>query len=400
MKAAELIQLEPFGEVLEATIAGFLPQRFGGEWQVRWRTGSETIELGAQRWLANLNINALFVPNVRPETLDIVRREFASSPVPWKRPLHRAYFRAAASGWFSRYLAGGWLDIQPHVPNAERQLIVPGMSKIRFIDTQHKLVYCCRKTNATVSRFAHELDARRQAEQVGVTVPQITGALSDDCIVEQMVAGTPLNRLPRVVDREISWGCALATIGRLYSATRKLETSGDYMRGVAAAITGRLRECECLAAVAPLVTSVLDEIVQTLVRYGDEPVPTVQSHGDFQPANLLWDGSQTWLIDWEFSTRRQERYDQLVFELGSRWPSGLAQRMKVFVQKHSTEDRNVVACLWRFVAEELAFRCEEAASTPRRSMPPAFEELLREIPSVLTVLNEENHAPKSQAAVV
>jgi hypothetical protein len=52
---------------------------------------------------------------------------------------------------------------------------------------------------------------------------------------------------------------------------------------------------------------------------------TALTHGDLQPANILIDGQNVWLIDWEYSARRQAGYDALTLGLGARFPSGLSR---------------------------------------------------------------------------
>ena len=55
---------------------------------------------------------------------------------------------------------------------------------------------------------------------------------------------------------------------------------------------------------------------------------TAQTHGDFQPGNILADKDRIWLIDWEYTKRRQAAYDGLVYALRSRYPNGLAERLR------------------------------------------------------------------------
>jgi len=72
------------------------------------------------------------------------------------------------------------------------------------------------------------------------------------------------------------------------------------------------------------------ENVMTLTEHVQHILPTVGgqiltalTHGDFQPGNILVDGDRVWLIDWEYSARRQVGYDALVYALCSRFPSPL-----------------------------------------------------------------------------
>src|SRR6185295_16070966 len=55
---------------------------------------------------------------------------------------------------------------------------------------------------------------------------------------------------------------------------------------------------------------------------------TAQTHGDFQAGNVLVEGTGVWLIDWEYTGRRQSGYDALTFALVARFPAGLAERIR------------------------------------------------------------------------
>jgi hypothetical protein len=102
---------------------------------------------------------------------------------------------------------------------------------------------------------------------------------------------------------------------------------------------------------------------------------TVLAHGDFQPANILVDADRLWLIDWEYSGRRQAAYDELTFILGSRFTRGLGGRWQRMITQGIPEggrwpDFSCSANDWQdsrhrllygslFLLEELALRLEE-----------------------------------------
>ena len=69
------------------------------------------------------------------------------------------------------------------------------------------------------------------------------------------------------------------------------------------------------------------QILHSLQDKGDKDIVTSQTHGDFQSANILLGQHHTWLIDWEYTAKRQVAYDGLVYTLKSRFPEGLSQRL-------------------------------------------------------------------------
>ena len=105
-------------------------------------------------------------------------------------------------------------------------------------------------------------------------------------------------------------------------------------------------------------------------------LPTVLAHGDFQPANILVDADRLWLIDWEYSGRRQAAYDVLTFRLESRFTRGLSGRLQRLITQGIPDgglwpDFSCYANGWQdsrhrllygslFLLEELALRLEES----------------------------------------
>ena len=99
------------------------------------------------------------------------------------------------------------------------------------------------------------------------------------------------------------------------------------------------------------------------------------AHGDFQPANILVDADRLWLIDWEYSGRRQAAYDVLTFMLESRFTRGLSGRLQRLITQGIPDgglwpDFSCYANGWQdsrrrllygslFLLEELALRLEE-----------------------------------------
>ena len=78
------------------------------------------------------------------------------------------------------------------------------------------------------------------------------------------------------------------------------------------------------------IQSVLDTLTKILNRAPEQSMDLAQSHGDFQPANILIDRADKslCLIDWEYSKKRSIYYDALVFATQCRSPLDLSERIK------------------------------------------------------------------------
>ena len=110
----------------------------------------------------------------------------------------------------------------------------------------------------------------------------------------------------------------------------------------------------------------------------DSAIVTSQSHGDFQPANVLVTEQGGWLIDWERTDKRQIAYDALVYTLNSRMPQGLAHRVETALAMDGGPEATVLrtwpgmdwsnrhyrrTVLLLFLMEEMVFHLAEN-STP------------------------------------
>lgn len=377
MRASELMKQENFGEILAETMSRFFSLHFGGEWIVSWNGTADG--KGSQRWLVNTFINAVFVPGIDQRALEVVRREFGTSVVAWKRPLQRGYFRMATSRT-ARLMAQASVMVNRSVPQADRWLIVPSTHKVRFIDSAARVSYCCRKSKSDPGHFRREMDARRFAEQHSVPVPHMNDVLSDDCLAEPMIAGTPLNRLTSSYEQGDGLRLAFSALERLYEATRRTVTLSDYTARVASQIK---------AAAAGLPTILSSEVVdladglRELLGETGEAVELVRSHGDFQPGNILYDRGQVWLIDWEYSKERSAVFDRLTYELRARFSSGLGER--ITRRSAASEDRAARRDLRLFVLETLLFECDQVIAAPG-AMPRALLAKLPEFRKALPAL--------------
>ena len=126
-----------------------------------------------------------------------------------------------------------------------------------------------------------------------------------------------------------------------------------------------------------------------LEPHGDEPLATEVCHGDFQPGNILQDGECYWLIDWEYSARRQLGYDALVYGLQARFPKGLGRRLTAFARGDLAE-RDPLLNRWSGVdwtgsprrrrVSALVLALEELVLRLEESSVPCFTALDRGLP--------------------
>lgn len=395
MKAAELIQLEPFGEAIQVTLRRFLGIRFGGQWSVQWLSHRSMPAAQNERlWLCNLHINAIFRPGTPAASFEVLRREFARSLVAWRRPLQRAYFEIA-TGRFARTIAHAGIEIVPEVPRSENWVVIPGTHKVRILDLNRNAVYCCRKADDAEDHFGAELFGRQRAADLGVRVPNILKVINANCFLEELIVGTPLNRLGAGTDRPEIEREAIMALAPLQQATSEVADTITYANEISDRVRKRVEELTKFSKCRSTIQNWLGTILRMIEESDVRSIDTTIAHGDFQPGNLLWDGKLLWLIDWEYSERRQRNYDQYVYFLNSRFPAGLASRINRFVGNlphpffkfdsvHCGKDARVSILV--FLLEELAFHVRENSNPTWPAFTLAWPQFAAEIPEAIAAL--------------
>lgn len=337
MRISLLLAREPFGEILSATLSRYWRRTTGqADLQVTWFLHASFLnsfeKLPGQRWFCNIFLNAIFTPATLPEAWEPIRREFTRSLSPWKRPFQQAYVQLASSPHFGRFLAQASLAVLPGVADAENLLIIPGNQNIRILNCSQKTVIVLIKQGFDPAYLQKEIAVRRSVERFSLPVPRLIQTdETQGWFQEEYILGTPLNRLPDPLQAE---RIALAVHQRL--AALYADTLEDVP--TAAYIDQLLDENLQILANSPVwqppQRTILQNLCHDLAQQAAESCqeyPQLQvccNHGDFQPANILADGDRPWLIDWVYSARRQIGYDALVYVLRSRFPGGLADRMR------------------------------------------------------------------------
>jgi hypothetical protein len=327
MRISLLQQREPFGVILERTLTGFLSERFNQPHRVTWRKNVHTKNGSDQIWLCNPYLNIIFCPYIQPEPLQPAIYEFSRSARPWRTPLNKLYVALATGRISSRLFATATVKIEPPLSHAEQMVIIGGNHHIRLLDYQRKCCTVIAKHGFNKTFMLNDLAVRN--EHQFLPSPRILD-LSDDgsWYSEELILGTPINRLKNQRQAHQAVQQVLTSLFRLYESTRSSCPCQDYVESLVSRIALLIGRNHLLT---PALRENLPSAMQRLanaafVNTGD--ISTVQAHGDFQPANILEGKGGPWLIDWEYTTRRQSGYDGLVYALYSRRSAGLSQRVR------------------------------------------------------------------------
>ncbi len=339
MRISLLLEREPFAEILARSLERYWHEQFAREFSVRLTPGKSAVQSSLQstpqQWVCNNLLNAIFLPGIQSDALDPIRKEFSRSPSVWKRPFQRIYV-SLATGAMSSRLRHATLEVTPPVPDADDLVIIPGNRKVRILEHARQRATCILKEGFAPAAFHVEIDARQNATSLGIAVPELIEVNREQgWFRESYLSGQPLNRLADRQEVVAKRKVAFSDIRRLVEATLEPATAEDYAKSLEARIVSGLDEA---SQINPHNRQYLQQGVQHLRQSILEAtncpreLSISETHGDFQPANVLVADSGCWIIDWENAGRRQSVYDLLVMTTNSRMSIGLADRLAQVVK--------------------------------------------------------------------
>lgn len=329
MRISLLLQREPFGEIFEKTLSDFLRSYFGQFYTVKWRKASSLANSGTNKqiWLCNPYLNAIFVLGAHKQTFLPVIQEFSRSTKWWRRPIQKLYIELSTKQWTCKWFASYVIEISPPLKKAEHFLILGGNHHIRLLDYNEGKAFVIQKVGFDRAFIANDICVRRQNSYL--PTPAIYNVAEDGSwYSEELIAGTPINRLKGVEKSKRLAENAIKVLSRLYKNTaRKAKTVG-YALEIIKRIEKQIKAC--LNFTKDRKENILKELLDLKKAVNclqNNDMTVAQTHGDFQPANILVDNNRIWIIDWEYTAERQIVYDGLVFALKARFSQGLDQRI-------------------------------------------------------------------------
>jgi hypothetical protein len=269
--------------------------------------------------------------------------------------------------------------VRPALPDAEDRLVLPGNRRLRIFHFGRGLVRVVLKAGYDPATMEREVALRTDPAAPLQPFPQIRASGANPHFFdERILDGYALPRCPpwlsrrRVVDR------AFGLLDEWLTATRQASSIDDYLQRVVGELEGNLALLQQRLGLNVEGLRHWGQVLAERARQADEVV-LAQSHGDFQPGNVLLDrrGRRVWLIDWEHSRRRSFTYDYFVYGLSTRSGSGLATRLRAFVEgsvvprglspREVTGRPQRAVALARFLLEDLAWVVAESAQDPLRA---------------------------------
>lgn len=397
MKISLLLAREPFTVIFEETMERHLAVVSGRPCRVRWRerTLRERLALKtqAQEWLCNPLINAIFAPNARRQVLDLPRRWYGTGPTLAKTWAQRAYVTAATSFFGRSVLAGPAIVIDPMPANASALLITGGNTRLRMFDFERG-----EATTILKSRFDESFvyaDLAVRSAHPWLPAPPVLRVLDGGrAYVEPILAGTARAR-------HRALGIAVEACERLGRETAETVPGRTYL----SRLLGRCQDLGDLlgvrdrqiAARVGRWTAKMNAAAEAIADDNGFELQIGQSHGDLALGNILAEGDEVYLIDWERTGMRMRGFDATTLALASRrWPEGLTGRARRLIvgdgEFGPAEDaaraalvgrspRETEAKLMIYLAEELLFHLEENMPSPITPPTLGLKLLLDELES-------------------
>lgn len=340
MRISLLLRRESFPDEFVATLTSYLSDVYGKPYRVTWRPcgwGKRLLRLfprvkreGMQYWHCNPYINSIFMRGCSRATFRPVILEYSRGTAVARRLLQSMYVVLAVNRWTAPLFSMADITITPAIPGGQQLLILGGNCKLRILDSSNQRSYVILKSQAASDLLVKEALARDAAEKFNVPMPRLINVKENGAwLVEEYIAGRPLNRLASARLRMQSYESVATHLCGFSRSTATTLSTRTYSESLAIEIK-RAWPAGRDSAEHQGLSMFVDDVCQ----HAHECYPAVVTavvHGDFQPANIIVSDKGAFLIDWEFTGRRQLCYDQLTWMLGVRARHGLAVALKNYV---------------------------------------------------------------------
>ncbi len=340
MKISTLLKREPFEKIFEETMTLFLNDLTNNSYQVSW-DGKKTyrpLSGDSQQWYCNPLINSIFVKKVNPSVFNSINGEYQHNPLrPWRSILQKIYLFLSQSKITSIVMSKYMVSFSPAIEDARNKLIIGGNTKIRIIDVASKKVYVILKNGFDRKYLEREVYVRTNFPYLPMT--KINEYSSHGLwYQEEYIVGLSPNRMAKDKGEDVL--CKVVEhIFKMLNETKKETTVFEYTKSLRKKINNGLNS---ISYIDKKIKYKLKNIVSTLIvgleEHFHESINIAYCHGDFHQGNILSNGSDIWILDWECSGYKQIGYDVFVLLLESRIENDFSNRF--FKLVYSQFDRN------------------------------------------------------------
>ena len=325
MKISLLLLREPFGKILEESLARYYSGRYNISHKIEWRkiTIKDFFSVSRgkdQKWYCNQYINSIYVRSANPTLFGILKYEYTNNPIKKvKTPFQKLYYWLATNKWLKLFFSTHIIRIYPPIPDASNMLIIGGNRKIRILNIRTKEVTVLLKSGFSHKYIENELYIKENQSDLSIPKSNIIGA-DRSWYSEEMVRGNSPDRISSHQIRRHVIKIAIANLHIIMRRTLRSQVLGEYLLQLKSEIFSEISNCRFLNSNEKNeYNAVIDSVIKLLEPFDQDQIALYHTHGDFQEGNILYDGENVWLMDWEYSAQRSLLYDAFVLLLKARF---------------------------------------------------------------------------------
>ena len=304
-----------------------------------------------------------------------INGEYSYNPLrPWRSLIQRLYLSCSQHKITAPLLSKYVIEISPPIDDAENKLIIGGNTKIRLIDIANRKIYVILKNGFNKKYLEKEVYVRTNF--TFLPIPKIHSYGNNGLwYCEEYISGISPDRIGRNKGRVVLLE-TVQYIQKMLSETKQREHLSEYVECLLKKINDGINQTKHIdAQVKAAITDIASMLVTHLNKYSNHSITTAYCHGDFQEGNIIHDGEKTWILDWEYSGRKQIGYDLFVLLLKSRVSKSFSNRFKGLMNNELNENQRELINYWLeikwdvkslkeiyltlFLLEELNFHIEE-----------------------------------------
>ena len=249
-----------------------------------------------------------------------------------------------------------------------------GNHTIRIFDCEKKTFIVINKKNFNKELIFNTIEFRNSNSEI-IEPKIINFSRNKDWYEEDFIKSIPINRIYNSHLKKKIAEKAFNTLNVIDDKTQvKIQTS-TYLKNLSKSINDLLKSYEnyySSKSANEIYIVMIDLLNKTnQLSKNINEITLVKSHGDFQPANILYnfDNNSTMIIDWEYVSLRSRWYDAFVFVLNTRSPNLLRTRLLSFLNDSLFKKKILSICnsskllkinsyflLYVFLIEELKLR--------------------------------------------
>ena len=337
MKLDLLINRENFSEVFNTSFSKYMLEEYRWSGEIIWK--KNMLKIPPKVFLVNNKLNIIYPNITNKNKICTISKKNSKNPNFFKRVLQNFYVKLSFS--FESFTNHSLIYFEPWHNSLSNLCIIPGNHSIRIIDFELKQCRVILKDGFNKSFISNEIKLRQK--YFFLPTPKLIKVNeANNWFIEEQINALPLNRLGDKSLVQSSINKSRLSMIELYESESESTSISLWMKNILNSLDQAINDLPIIYTNSDKkeFNIVIKKIKEIILRADPKEIKIVQSHGDFQPANIMVDKSkdnQMYIIDWEYTSKRSIFYDALVFSTDARSPLNLSERIyNLIVSKDKT----------------------------------------------------------------